>query len=68
LKPADGINLTPGGAVRVDPETFATSGLGIFAGGDVAFGPRNLIEAVANGKRRPDRSTLTSHATRRRSR
>jgi ferredoxin len=25
--------------------------VGIFAGGDVAFGPRNLIEAVANGKR-----------------
>ena len=24
---------------------------GVFAGGDVAFGPRNLIEAVANGKR-----------------
>ncbi len=23
----------------------------MFAGGDVAFGPRNLIEAVANGKR-----------------
>ncbi len=31
--------------------TLATSAPGIFAGGDVAFGPRNLIEAVANGKR-----------------
>jgi NADPH-dependent glutamate synthase beta subunit-like oxidoreductase len=51
LKPDDGIELTPGGAVRVDPETLATSAPGIFAGGDVAFGPRNLIEAVANGKR-----------------
>ena len=51
LKPADGIELTPAGAVRVDPETLATSAPGIFAGGDVAFGPRNLIEAVANGKR-----------------
>jgi len=35
----------------VDPVTLATSRAGVFAGGDVAFGPRNLIEAVANGKR-----------------
>jgi NADPH-dependent glutamate synthase beta subunit-like oxidoreductase len=51
LKPADGIELTPGGTIRVDPKTLATSAAGIFAGGDVAFGPRNLIDAVANGKR-----------------
>ena len=51
LTPEDGIELTPGGTVRVDPNTLATSLAGVFAGGDVAFGPRNLIEAVANGKR-----------------
>jgi NADPH-dependent glutamate synthase beta subunit-like oxidoreductase len=51
LKPEDQVELTPGGTVRVDPLTLATSGPGVFAGGDVAFGPRNLIEAVANGKR-----------------
>jgi NADPH-dependent glutamate synthase beta subunit-like oxidoreductase len=51
LQPADGVELTPGGTVRVDPATLATSAPGVFAGGDVAFGPRNLIEAVANGKR-----------------
>jgi NADPH-dependent glutamate synthase beta subunit-like oxidoreductase len=51
LSPADGIELTPGGTIRVDPRTLATSAPGVFAGGDVAFGPRNLIEAVANGKR-----------------
>jgi NADPH-dependent glutamate synthase beta subunit-like oxidoreductase len=50
LKPADGVALTPGGTIRVDPKTLATSAKGVFAGGDVAFGPRNLIEAVANGK------------------
>ena len=50
LKPEDGVALTPGGTIRVDPLTLATSAPGIFAGGDVAFGPRNLIEAVANGK------------------
>jgi NADPH-dependent glutamate synthase beta subunit-like oxidoreductase len=51
LKPADGVQTTPGGTIRVDPETLATSAPGVFAGGDAAFGPRNLIEAVANGKR-----------------
>ena len=50
LKPADGVELTPGGTIRVDPASLATSAAGIYAGGDVAFGPRNLIEAVANGK------------------
>ena len=51
LKPEDRIDLAPGGTIRVDRETLATSAPGIYAGGDVAFGPRNLIEAVANGKR-----------------
>lgn len=50
IKPADGVALTPSGGIRVDPATLATSAPGVFAGGDVAFGPRNLIEAVANGK------------------
>ena len=50
LKPTDGVELTPGGTIRIDPKTLATSAKGVFAGGDVAFGPRNLIEAVANGK------------------
>jgi NADPH-dependent glutamate synthase beta subunit-like oxidoreductase len=50
LAPEDGVALTPGGTVKVDPRTLATSAAGIYAGGDVAFGPRNLIEAVANGK------------------
>jgi NADPH-dependent glutamate synthase beta subunit-like oxidoreductase len=50
LSPDDGVALTPGGGIKVDPATLATSAPGIFAGGDVAFGPRNLIEAVANGK------------------
>jgi formate dehydrogenase (NADP+) beta subunit len=51
LKPQDGVELTPGGTIKIDPLTLATSAPGIFAGGDVAFGPRNLIEAIANGKR-----------------
>ena len=51
LKPEDGVELTPQGTIRVDRETLATSASGVFAGGDVAFGPRNLIDAIANGKR-----------------
>jgi len=51
LKEADGVALAASGTIRVDPLTLATSAPGLFAGGDVAFGPRNLIEAVANGKR-----------------
>ncbi len=50
LTGADAIALAPNGTIRVDPQTLATSAPGVFAGGDVAFGPRNLIEAVANGK------------------
>ncbi len=51
LKPEDNVELTPQGTIKVDRNTLATSAPGLFAGGDVAFGPRNLIEAVANGKR-----------------
>ena len=50
LKPENGLALTPQGTIKVDSATLATSSPGIFAGGDVAFGPRNLIEAIANGK------------------
>jgi NADPH-dependent glutamate synthase beta subunit-like oxidoreductase len=51
LTAADGVTLTPSGTIRIDPVTLATSAPGVYAGGDVAFGPRNLIEAIANGKR-----------------
>jgi len=51
LTDADGVAITPGGTIKIDPTTLATSAPGVYAGGDVAFGPRNLIDAVANGKR-----------------
>ena len=51
LHPGDGLEVLPSGVIRVHPETLATSAPGVYAGGDVAFGPRNLIDAVANGKR-----------------
>lgn len=51
ISPEDGIELTPFGTIKVDPFTLSTTAKGIFAGGDAVFGPRTLIEAVANGKR-----------------
>jgi len=51
LTPADGVEVTPRGTIKVDPVTLATTAPGIYAGGDVAFGPRIFIEGVANGHR-----------------
>ena len=50
LQPEDGVDITAGGLISVRHGTLATSAPGVFAGGDVAFGPRNIIDAVANGK------------------
>lgn len=51
LDPADAIEVTPRGTVAVEPETLATSAPNVYAGGDLAFGPRNLIDAIADGRR-----------------
>jgi ferredoxin len=39
------------GAITTDPKTLRTSHPRIWAGGDVAHGPRNLIDAIADGQR-----------------
>ena len=44
------VDVTPQGTVRVDTITLRTSHPKIWAGGDVAKGPRNLIDAVADGQ------------------
>lgn len=51
IRPEDGIEITPRNTIKVDHTTLATSAPGIFAGGDVSFGPRNAIDAIANGKK-----------------
>lgn len=51
IKPEDNLKLTPRGTLQTDSATLATSRPDIFAGGDVAFGPRIIITAVAEGKR-----------------
>ncbi len=50
VTPADGLEITPAGTLRIDPVTLATSKPGIFAGGDAAFPPGLLITAAAQGK------------------
>jgi formate dehydrogenase (NADP+) beta subunit len=51
LKASDGIETTRQGTVKIDPETLMSTAPGIFAAGDIAFGPRLIISAVADGKR-----------------
>ena len=51
LKPGDGIETTRQGTLKIDPATLMTTAPGIFAAGDVAFGPRLIINAVADGKK-----------------
>lgn len=51
LRPEDGVTVSSRGTLQVDPATLATTGPGIYAGGDAAFGPRIAISAIADGKR-----------------
>lgn len=51
ISPEDGIEITSRNTIVVDPDTLATTTAGVFAGGDVAFGPRLLINAIADGKK-----------------
>ena len=49
LSGEEGVQVTPRGTLKIDEEPDAPPRPGVFAGGDVAFGPRVLVEAVANG-------------------
>jgi len=46
---ADDVEVTPRGLVKVNPENGQTTAEDIFAGGDVAYGPRLIIDAVRHG-------------------
>jgi NADPH-dependent glutamate synthase beta subunit-like oxidoreductase/ferredoxin len=50
IHPNDGLEVTPRGTLKVDEKTLATTKTGIYAGGDIAFGPRLIINAVADGQ------------------
>ena len=47
----EGVAITPEGTIACDAETGATEAEGVFAGGDAATGPDNVIAAVASGRR-----------------
>jgi formate dehydrogenase beta subunit len=51
LRPEDGIETTRQGGIKIDFDTLMTTAPGIFAAGDIAFGPRLIINAVADGKK-----------------
>lgn len=51
LRPEDRIETTRQGTIKFDPETLMTTAPGIFTAGDIAFGPRLIISAVADGKK-----------------
>jgi len=59
IQPEDQIETTPYGTIKIDSDTLATTAPGVYAGGDVAFGARILIEAVANGKKAAQ--SITNH-------
>jgi len=46
----EGVPVTPRGGLQADPVTLETSIEGVFAGGDVFYGPKSVVEAVACGK------------------
>ncbi len=51
LSAEDGVDVSPRGLIAVNPQSLMTSASGIFAGGDCVFGPRLIIDSVADGKR-----------------
>jgi NADPH-dependent glutamate synthase beta subunit-like oxidoreductase len=51
IGPDDNLKITSRGTLQTDHGTMATSRPDVFAGGDMAFGPRIIITAVAEGKR-----------------
>ena len=51
MEGAEDIGVSPRGLLIADPRTGATTAPGVYAGGDVVYGPRILIEAVRDGQR-----------------
>lgn len=44
------LELNRNGTIKSDEHTLATNIIGVYAGGDAVYGPRMVIESIANGK------------------
>jgi NADPH-dependent glutamate synthase beta subunit-like oxidoreductase/coenzyme F420-reducing hydrogenase delta subunit len=51
LKGQEGIQVTRGGTIIVNPNTFSTSVHGVYAGGDIVLGRGTMTESMAHGKK-----------------
>jgi NADPH-dependent glutamate synthase beta subunit-like oxidoreductase/ferredoxin len=49
IEPSTGVNFTSRGVPVLDPLTLQSTRSNVFFGGDAAFGPENIITAVAHG-------------------
>jgi NAD-dependent dihydropyrimidine dehydrogenase PreA subunit len=47
----DGIKINERGVIVCNPETLETTAPGVFVAGDLAHGPRLMIDAIASGKK-----------------
>ena len=45
------VGVAPWGGLLINPETLATGAPGVFAGGDVTYGPKSIIHAAAHGRK-----------------
>lgn len=44
------VGVAPWGGLLINPQTLATAAPGVFAAGDVTYGPRSIIHAAAHGR------------------
>jgi NADPH-dependent glutamate synthase beta subunit-like oxidoreductase/NAD-dependent dihydropyrimidine dehydrogenase PreA subunit len=44
------VGVAPWGGLLINPETLATAAPGVFAAGDVTYGPKSIIHAAAHGR------------------
>jgi NADPH-dependent glutamate synthase beta subunit-like oxidoreductase/NAD-dependent dihydropyrimidine dehydrogenase PreA subunit len=44
------VGVAPWGGLLINPQTLATGAPGIFAAGDVTYGPKSIIHAAAHGR------------------